>query len=73
MVAVVWLKVRSGNGSSGVRTMRWLVALECEMARMLRRGMWQPMQLSLGVVAWRKARGAVQLAVVWQERHAELK
>ena len=53
--------------------MRWLVALECEMARMLRRGMWQPMQLSLGVVAWRKARGAVQLAVVWQERHAELK
>jgi len=44
--------------------MRWLVAVECEMTRMLRRGMWQPMQLSLGVVAGRAVCGAVQLALV---------
>jgi hypothetical protein len=73
MVAVVRLKAWSGNGSSGVRTMRWLVALEWEMTRMLRWGMWQPMQLSLGVVAWRAACGAVQLASPWQARHLDLK
>ena len=29
-----------------VRTIRSLVALECEMTRMLHSGMWQPMQSS---------------------------
>jgi hypothetical protein len=74
MAAVVWLKVWSGNGSSGVRTMRWLVALECEMTRMTCGGH----VAANAVIAWRRGlarsvrRGTTGLAMAGEALGLEI-